>query len=67
LKLDLCLLRLHHVVTPKELTTKGSQMSQALSKAVEAKASQEARVALIEKLCATRGTKYQFLKSYRSL
>ena len=30
-------------------------------------ASQEARVALIAKLCATRGTNYQYLKSYRSL
>ncbi len=42
-------------------------MSQALSKAVEAKASSEARATLIAKLCATRGTNYQFLKSYRSL
>jgi hypothetical protein len=42
-------------------------MSQALAKAVTAKASEETRAALIAKLCATRGTKYQSLKRYRSL
>lgn len=42
-------------------------MSLTLPKAVAVKASQEARAALIAKLCATRGTKYQALKSYRGL
>jgi hypothetical protein len=42
-------------------------MSQTLSKTVPAKTSQEARQVLIAKLCATRGAKYQSLKSYRSL
>ena len=43
------------------------QMSPSLPKAVAVKASQQARTALIANLCATRGTKYQSLKSYRSL
>ena len=42
-------------------------MSTSLPKAVAVKASQQARAALIANLCATRGTKYESLKSYRSL
>jgi len=42
-------------------------MSQALPQSVAEKAAQEARAALIAKLCETRGTAYQILKRYRSL